>query len=642
MKKIVIYAGRFQPFGKHHAAAYKWVNEKFGEAFIATSDSINEYDSPFNFAEKRELIKASGVPRSQIICCKQPYRPVEILEKFTGEECSLVLCIGSKDMNRFKPTKKDGTQSYFQPYVEGENLRSVEKCGYIVEIPDQYFETLGGEPMSGSTLRGSLPNCSPEQFEEMMGWYDENLAEMVRVKCAMFEASERITKTQLQRIEQYVDKLFKVYNIDIEFQDIYRDTHFYQRLNDPRNGTPITSDELRSLFVKISRKYGERLSKLNSGAEGVLKDMESDINLPFLIKHDKVRGEIDLIPKTIMRKKNFKTNTPEYTVELNEGVEYRFNKNIEHPFQDRGKSISELVKLLSLIASEPQRCDIYMKMDGQNVKVTKINGVYLIAKNKADLNAPLDAAVVSDRYKDKPYIEMNYLSLLSDAPALFDELGVDFKNGRVFINCEILNPDVKNLYLYYKFPVISIHNLLEVTEAGVIANDIPNKMHAAKGKIFKAEVTKNVFIIPEPVAFKTFEYKLNTLLSRKGLRADSPIQRLYDIGCGNDLEIMVHQFSNSIIRSYIRRNKINFADENLNFIMDMFDDVSNRIKGAVDEKMRSTYDRNLENLIKVGGLKTVNPIEGFVFVTPDGAQYKLTGSFSYINQILGIFKYHKS
>jgi hypothetical protein len=42
-----------------------------------------------------------------------------------------------------------------------------------------------------------------------------------------------------------------------------KDSHFYQRLNDPRNKPEIAVDEIRQLFKKVSQKYGEILSKIS-------------------------------------------------------------------------------------------------------------------------------------------------------------------------------------------------------------------------------------------------------------------------------------------------------------------------------------------------------------------------------------------
>lgn len=44
---------------------------------------------------------------------------------------------------------------------------------------------------------------------------------------------------------------------------------------------------------------------MSPSAEAVLQDMRTDINTPFIIEYDRRTGELDLVLKTIMRKKNF-------------------------------------------------------------------------------------------------------------------------------------------------------------------------------------------------------------------------------------------------------------------------------------------------------------------------------------------------
>ena len=49
-------------------------------------------------------------------------------------------------------------------------------------------------------------------------------------------------------------------------------------------------------------------------AEAVIKDMKTDINVPFVLNLR--RGELELVAKTVMRKKNFKTPDRELAVEM--------------------------------------------------------------------------------------------------------------------------------------------------------------------------------------------------------------------------------------------------------------------------------------------------------------------------------------
>lgn len=112
---------------------------------------------------------------------------------------------------------------------------------------------------------------------------------------------EKISKTELDSLEKLLDRLFKSVNIDIEFTK-----HFLDRLNDSRNGEDITTPELAELFGATYKKYGKKLSKLSPDTQAVLKDIRSDINIPFVIQLND-SGMLELISKTVMRKKNFST-----------------------------------------------------------------------------------------------------------------------------------------------------------------------------------------------------------------------------------------------------------------------------------------------------------------------------------------------
>jgi hypothetical protein len=120
---------------------------------------------------------------------------------------------------------------------------------------------------------------------------------------------EEITQSELKKIEQYADKLFQAVGIDVAFT-----RHFLDRVNDERNIKQITTDELSSLFKKTYEKHGKRIPKLGPDAEAVIKDMQSDINMPFVLKWDRNAEQLDLVAKTVMRKKNFMTSNQKLTV----------------------------------------------------------------------------------------------------------------------------------------------------------------------------------------------------------------------------------------------------------------------------------------------------------------------------------------
>jgi hypothetical protein len=114
---------------------------------------------------------------------------------------------------------------------------------------------------------------------------------------------EQVSKSELDAVESYADKIFMKLGVDVEFTK-----HFLDRLNDARNGKPISVAELMGLFKRLHKKHGKPLATKEDGFEAVVKEFNSNINVPFVINIK--NNEIELIAKTIMRKKDFKTTSP--------------------------------------------------------------------------------------------------------------------------------------------------------------------------------------------------------------------------------------------------------------------------------------------------------------------------------------------
>jgi shikimate kinase/nicotinic acid mononucleotide adenylyltransferase len=122
---------------------------------------------------------------------------------------------------------------------------------------------------------------------------------------SMMEAEEvEITASKMKDFEKFVDRMFEKFKIDFEFTK-----HFGDRMNDDRNSPKIKLKELADLIKKIYAKNGNPL-KGKAGAELVVKDLQSDLNMPIVVKYDEKNDEIDIVAKTIMRKKNFSTPNP--------------------------------------------------------------------------------------------------------------------------------------------------------------------------------------------------------------------------------------------------------------------------------------------------------------------------------------------
>jgi hypothetical protein len=84
-------------------------------------------------------------------------------------------------------------------------------------------------------------------------------------------------------------------------------------VNDERNRKQITTAELTRLFKQSFKKYGKKIAQLGPDAEAVLNDMRTDVNMPFALNLK--GGELELVAKTIMRKKDFKTRNTKLAFE---------------------------------------------------------------------------------------------------------------------------------------------------------------------------------------------------------------------------------------------------------------------------------------------------------------------------------------
>ena len=125
----------------------------------------------------------------------------------------------------------------------------------------------------------------------------------------MYLAERFVTSSDLNQIEKYADRLFRKVGIDVEFT-----RHFVDRVNDERNKKQISVAELVRIFNKAYQKFGKAIARLGPDAEAVMKDMRTDINMPFVLKLMR-NGMLELVAKTIMRKRDFKTSNKTFSVE---------------------------------------------------------------------------------------------------------------------------------------------------------------------------------------------------------------------------------------------------------------------------------------------------------------------------------------
>ena len=153
-----------------------------------------------------------------------------------------------------------------------------------------------------------------------------------------------VTQNQLDTLESVLDKVFSKVGIDVEFT-----RHFIDRVNDTRNIKPISIKELAMLFKKEFIKYGKPIAQLGPDAQAVMKDLETDINIPFVLNWN--GEELELVAKTVMRKKDFKSSNKEFAVETSTAS---LGSKINFPgMQNRTATPAASVKAVAPITKKP-------------------------------------------------------------------------------------------------------------------------------------------------------------------------------------------------------------------------------------------------------------------------------------------------
>ena len=181
-KKVVVYAGRFQPFHKGHYATYSHLVKQFGKdnVYIGTSDKTDNIKSPFKFKEKKVIMmKMFGIPSDKIIQIKNPYAPTEIIGKFPEESTAFITVVGEKDRYRLKG-------KYFEPYHPDRVESGYKDKGYVYVAPAQ------SNPISGTDVRNWLSKGSEEQrksgFKKAYGKFDPKIFKLVSDKLFKIES----------------------------------------------------------------------------------------------------------------------------------------------------------------------------------------------------------------------------------------------------------------------------------------------------------------------------------------------------------------------------------------------------------------------------------------------------------------------
>ena len=163
-----------------------------------------------------------------------------------------------------------------------------------------------------------------------------------------------VTAVDIQQLEQFADRIFANVGIDVEFTK-----HFKDRVNSERNAKPIVPAELTRLFKQERKRYGKPIAQMGPDSEAVMRDLQTDINVPFALVLDKENDELDLIAKTVMRKKDFSTPNRVFAVE---DSPFRIGTRYEMPRKSVRTGVKESTG--QMMSSEQMLAKLSKEMQG--------------------------------------------------------------------------------------------------------------------------------------------------------------------------------------------------------------------------------------------------------------------------------------
>ena len=91
-----------------------------------------------------------------------------------------------------------------------------------------------------------------------------------------------VTAVDINQLETFADRIFADVGIDVEFTK-----HFMDRVNSERNEKPIVPAELTRLFKQERKRYGKPIAQMGPDSEAVMRDLQTNINVPFALVYDK-------------------------------------------------------------------------------------------------------------------------------------------------------------------------------------------------------------------------------------------------------------------------------------------------------------------------------------------------------------------
>lgn len=409
---VAILPGRFQPFHRGHYEAYKYLVDKFGpdRVYIATSDKTEPGRSPFNFAEKQQIItKMFGIDPSRVVQTVSPYKPVEITSQLPPGT-PVILGMGEKDASRMKgfasqPGDVSQMQGYDTPYGN-----TASPTIYSMTVP----MVSGEDDVSGERARQVFASGDQAAiqtlFQQMYGKADPELMAMVTGKVAQSSQQAAAVAAEKQR-KAAAPKA----------------NQFYQ----DRITNPITQND-----ISIQSALASKDPQVHQAAKSYLK------------------GKGVLVENILL-----------------EGGAFG---HMLHPYEDMELTFGDLKELVTRSLITGIEGPVSEKVDGQNIMMSFIDGHTRFALKKTETynkgQTALNVDGVRTKFSDRPHLARSFGEAAADLDRAISGLSIHeqekmFGNGTKFMNVEILHPGAENIIPYGK-NLLVLHQTMEFDPNG--------------------------------------------------------------------------------------------------------------------------------------------------------------------------------
>jgi len=531
-KKIVVFAGRFQPFHKGHYFVYEYLSKTFGKdnVYIATSNMVEKPKSPFSFKEKKNIMtKMFRVPVNKVVQVKSPYSPVEVLKKFDKDTTAYITAVSRKDGSRLGG-------KYFKEYSKKTALKGYGEEGYFVVTP-VFKMDVKGQNVSGTAVRGIFggdysDSVKEKMFKMLFGKMDNEIYGLLTSRLTEAKVMEDIIRDYVKNSDVMIllnetTTTLQGSNADVDDGPNY----FYGNLDSYRSNTArraarlgytvvdfilnpdtITQTDNQAIYptgpvgdvsfaptgvaaIGIGNERPEHTHLEGIGAFAMwdehIKRMAEIVGYD-IIDYLGARRVIDdvgtaaykaLIKKTRKELRGFITNLEKYDKTpplkeelLKEGGAYG---HMQHPFENQTLTFGDIKGMINDVLSGSLKI-VQEKLDGQNLMITFHNGKIRSARLKKDMKGfgknALNLADIKKKFSGRGEITKAFVGAMEDLNSAISQLSSAqqekiFGNGKRYMNIEILYPGTTNT-IPYGLNMIMFHGMVEVDEDGnVVSSD---------------------------------------------------------------------------------------------------------------------------------------------------------------------------